>query len=163
MKQTTRTKGYDRKDGTHVRGYTQERQTWKDARSSGSIAAGSALIALFLFLEFGFTLISTIAIVLMAALSAIAGGQTIYAIAPNRTRPRRRSARSGSRSRSRRRKARWRTRRRKAGKWARQKGESWAMAGARAAGRAWRRANGRPQGWDPSKRASGSRSSRGRR
>jgi hypothetical protein len=161
MKQTTRTKSHYR-NGKRVKSYTQQRsahaEAWRDAARKGAFAGAAGVGTVFLVLELGFTLISTLAIVATAILTAVAGRRTYHALTPNRTRSRppartRRSAPgSTARRRTNARKAKWRARRRKTGKWARRKGNHWAMAGARAAGRAWRRANGRPQGWNPAQR-----------
>lgn len=140
MKQTVHTKNYTRKDGTPVKGYSQQRDTWKETARAGSLSAASGLTALFLAIEVGFTLISTAAILILACLSGLAGRQTIHTIAPNRTRPAPGSEPSRRKVAS---KARWRARRRKAGKWIRGKGGQWAMAGARAAGRGGRRLRNR--------------------
>jgi hypothetical protein len=147
MKQTTRTSKYTRKDGTPVRGYSQQRDTWKQTAAQGSLAAASGLTALFLVLEVAFTAVSVIATVVLSIISAVAATKTVYAVAPNRTKGRPRTSRSAPGSKARRaaysRKARWRARRRKAAKWTRRKALNGAMATARAAGRGWRRARGR--------------------
>jgi hypothetical protein len=137
------------RNGKPVKGYSQHREAWKQAASSGSLAAASGLTAVFLVIEVGFTAVSTIAIIVLALLSVVAGSKTVHTIAPNRTkgRPRPRTSRSAPGSKARRRaysrKARWRARRRKTAKWTRRKALNGAMATARAAGRGWRRARGR--------------------
>lgn len=144
--------------GKKVKGYSQHREAWRDAARKGAFAGAAGVGSVFLVIELGFTLISTMAIVATAVLTAVAGRQTYHAVAPHRTRsrPPGRSKRSAPGSAARRRKtsrkARWRARRRKTAKWTRRRGTQMLLAGARATGRRWRRMNGRPSGWDPKRR-----------
>jgi len=163
VKQTTRTKSHYR-NGKRVKAYNQQRvkspqrEAWEDAGRKWAFAGASLVGSVGLVLELGSVLISTIAIVATAALTALAARQTYHAAAPHRTRSRpparakRSSPGSAARRRTTSRKAKWRARRRKAKKWAGGKGTDWAMGAARAAGRGWRRAGGKPQGWDPKRR-----------
>lgn len=93
------------RNGKKVRSYSQQRDAWKKAGIAMGSAGASGTLAVASVLELGFTLISTIAVILTALLSMWAAQATAKAAQPRRTTRSkarsRTSSRSGSRSGSR--------------------------------------------------------------
>lgn len=89
--------GYTTKDGRRVRSYTRSAQ-WARSRKAAAGAAFAGLSAALILIEAGFTLISTISVVLIALLTAVAVWAGTYAEQNKKTMAR--QARSRSRSRS---------------------------------------------------------------
>jgi hypothetical protein len=93
-----RVSGYTKKDGTRVRSHTRSAQ-WARSRKAAAGAAFAGISATMIFIEFGFTLISTLSVIAIALLTTVA----VFAgdIAERNKKTMGRQARSRSRSRSR--------------------------------------------------------------
>lgn len=104
-KQTRRVTSYTRRDGTRVRSHTRDAQ-WARSKKAWTGAGFAGVSAAAILVEFGFTLISTICVVLIALLTGAAVLAGTYAEknkkAMNRQQQRRRRRPTQTRSRTRR-------------------------------------------------------------